>query len=81
MIAAKRVSDLVPGDVIVLGDEPVEVMQEPFLGGRGVSVFDEFELFLRARVRRLSGRAEVGFATWDLDACVFTADRDRPGPA
>lgn len=75
--AKKTAGELVPGDVIELKGGPVEVLQEPFLGSRGVSLFDQFELFWRARVRQLRAPGRVGYVTWGVNDRVSTSGADR----
>ena len=67
----KTPKDLTPGDVVVIGEVPYEVLARPFVGMAGGSVFDVPELFWRARVRR-AGDAEraAGYATWAVGATV-----------
>jgi hypothetical protein len=71
----KAVIDLVPGDVLELEEVAVEVVTSPFLGHRGISPFDQAEIFVRAEVRELGGDA-AGYLTWPLGERVELRQSD-----
>ncbi|MDW5597637.1 hypothetical protein VSS74_25020 [Conexibacter stalactiti] len=66
----KPVGELAAGDVVELDGEAVELMEEPFLGSRGASLLDSFELFWRARVRQLGADGRSHYVAFARDARV-----------
>lgn len=63
-VALDEAAGLAAGDVVVYEGERWELLGAPFLGRSGASVFDDFGLFWRARIRSLSDPADVRFGTW-----------------
>jgi hypothetical protein len=66
MTAATReeAAGLAPGDVVEFEGERYELLCAPFLGRTGGSVFDDFRVFWRARIRSLRDAADVRLGTW-----------------
>jgi hypothetical protein len=62
----KPVNELEPGDVVATDDGLVEMIEHPFLGRTGASVFDRCELFWRARARPLCARERLVCVTWPV---------------
>ncbi len=83
---ARRASELVPGDIIVIDGGRVEVLSEPLLGRSGASVFDVPKLFWLVRVRPFAVSASSAcYVRWEIDERVEVAQRGsrptRPRPA
>ncbi|WCB93335.1 hypothetical protein DSM104299_02048 [Baekduia alba] len=55
---------LSPGDLVEFEGEIYEVLGRPFLGRSGASVFDEFVVFWRVRLRSLRDPAHTCCGTW-----------------
>ena len=66
VVVEKSPRDLCPGDIVEIDGHAAEVLDAPFLGQSGASVFDRLELFWRARVRPLAGPSPLAIVTWAM---------------
>jgi hypothetical protein len=72
-----RPGALAPGDVVLHEGALFEVVGTPFNGCSGSSVFDEFQVFWRVRLRPLEGAHRTVHATWGAGEDVTIV---RPAP-
>jgi hypothetical protein len=56
--------DLSSGDIVEVEGQRFEVVGTPFMGCAGSSVFDEYRLFWRVRMKALTGSATSVYGTW-----------------